>query len=268
MAAVALMLGVVSVSLIHDVSAGGSTPSDSIVQQIVREFMGMPDLDLVVTPLADEPLPATQRTCRTADGTAIYAVDQERRIVVVASTPTYGQRADTVLDRGQSLQAASEFASARVEGFGALTLLSEKLEDHGEAGGRHYAFLWGERLGSQGALGLQRVAVSVDAASGAVVSFMQVPATKVTVDVEPKVGSDQALAIAAKDFGAPVVTSKAELDVWWLQNDRGRPQILRWLVTLESDLPVLPEAIGERYIPQHASYVIDAHTGDILEVAR
>jgi hypothetical protein len=211
-----------------------------------------------------------ERTCLTSDGGAIFTVDLARREVLIASMPGLApeQRPAKAVDHAQAMQIARNFAAGRISGFQQLALIRDSLDDHGAAGGQHYMFLWAPRPGSHGAVGLPRVSVSVDAATGAIVSFMHIPSGPLAVDAEPTVSRDQALAIAQRHFGAPVKTSTASLDVWWKNNDRTQPQVLRWHVVLESDEPVHPEAVGERFIPKRAAYYIDAHTGEVLETMR
>lgn len=245
--------------------AQGAALSDDEVTAIVREFVGRPDLTLAFRSLQDEARPGSERTCQTPDGKAVFVVDLQRREVVIASMPDFAQESGQRVTRDQALQTAHAFAVARVKGVENLALVRDTLDDHGGAGGQQFTFLWTAQLGSQKALGLQRISVSADAASGSVVSFMQIPPMPITVNAEPTVSREEAVAIASERFGAPVKASTAELDVWWKGNDRAQPQILRWRVTLESDQPLFSGEVGDGFIPAHAAYVIDAHTGEVLE---
>lgn len=236
--------------------------ADDEAAAIIRAFVGRPDLNVKGLTMIEN-LPGTaQRTFKTADD-AIFTVDMQHRQVVVATLPVKGLTGQGV-NRDQALQAAVAFSAARVTDFGQLTLIREQIADHGAAG-QQYAFEWAEQVGSQHALGTRRVAVSVEAGSGAVVSFMQILGGPVTVNVEPKVTREQALAIAQRRFNAPVSSSEVKLDVWWRNNDRSQPQMLRWTVTLESDQPISPDAVGEQFIPKRGAFIIDAHSAEILE---
>lgn len=233
------------------VAAQGGQPADAAeVAGIVRQFEGSADLKLLHSSLPDGSMPGL-RTCSTDDKTAFYTVDLERRHVVSAVMPIRGRRPGPGVDRDNALRIARDFAAPRVQGFSALALTKGSLEPHG-ASPSLYEFAWTRLLGTQQAEGLAYVAVSVDATTGSVVSFMQVPPVPVDVGVEPSVSRDQAIAIASERFGAPVRARKATLQVWWRQNDRTQPQVLRWLV----------EVAGA---DSGQIYPVDAQTGDILQ---
>ena len=145
-----------------------------------------------------------------------------------------------------------------------MSLINETSEDHGAAG-KLYSFIWADRLGSQQAIGLKRVAITVDAGSGVIQSYLKTPSDGIEVNVEPTVSRDQALAIAQKQFGEAIISQNATLDVWWRDNDRTHPQLLRWKVTLDSHVPLNANAESNQQIFKHAAYIIDAHSGDIIE---
>jgi len=241
----------------------GPPCSDEEAMALIRGFVGRSDLALTPQPAPDESRP-WQREYTAAPG-GFFTVDVERRAVIGAIMPPGLAGPGGVLDCDQARQAVREFAAAHVEGFDRLTLLYDTLADHGTAGGRHCEFRWGELLGSQQARGMQFVAVSVDGASGSIVSFMQLLPVPITVSVEPQVSRERALAIATERFGAHVTESTAELSVWWRHNDRAQGLCLRWQVRLQSDEPISP---GVPEIMKKAAYTIDAHTGEVLEETR
>jgi len=112
---------------------------------------------------------------------------------------------------------------------------------------------------------IQFAAVSVEGASGSIISFSQILPVPITVNVEPRVSRERALAIAAQRFGAHVTESAAELSVWWRHNDRAQGQVLRWQVRLQSDEPLSAQVTE---ITKKAGYTIDAATGEVLEQTR
>jgi Zn-dependent metalloprotease len=176
----------------------------------------------------------------------------------------------SVLDGGggighdEALQAAQAFATSRVSEFQGMSLIKDTTGDHGAAG-KLYSFIWADRLGSQQAIGVKRVAITVDAGSGVIQSFLQTPTEGIVVNVEPTVSRDQALVIAQKQFGEATISQNATLDVWWRDNDRTQPQLLRWTVSLDSNVPLNANAEANQLIFKHVAYIIDAHTGDIIE---
>jgi hypothetical protein len=216
---------------------------------------------------AESPRGLIQRTFTTRDGSAIFTVDITQNQVVVASMPGLQKQPGIGINRDQALLAGRSFVTSHVPGADQLTLVQADQEDHGAAG-REYQFLWARQVGSQKALGPERVAVSVDANSGAIVSFMRLLPVPITVNVEPKITRDQALAIAQQRFNASVIASSISLDVWWKNNDRSKEQVLRWKVTLVSSEPINSNAVGGNFGTKHAAYMIDAHTGAVLDEMR
>ena len=243
-------------------TAAGANPVATI-----RAFTNRPDLEVAELPGQPTPRGVAARVFVTPDRSARFTVDATDGQVLVADLPTglvpLNAAANPAIvrpDRGQARQLAQGFLASKVGGFERLALLSEETEEHGAAG-QQYRFTWGEQVGTQQAVTLRRVAVSVDGGTGALVGFMQVLPTALAVSVEPTITRAQALAIARGHFGTTVTASSATLDVWWKDNDRAQAQILRWKVTLEST-----EAVPG--IPQRAAYTIDAHSGAILEELR
>ncbi len=157
--------------------------------------------------------------------------------VLVATIDNQKPQLNEEVNYDQALIIAQDFVGTRVIGVDNLTLIQDVIEDHGEAG-KTFRFLWAELLGSQGALGLKRVAVTVSASSGSIISFMQVIPEDLSVEVEPRITYQQAIEIAKDDSGMHPISEEAALDVWWLNNDRSQPQFLRWTVTLKSELPL------------------------------
>lgn len=263
LALVALALAACRPAPATTVSATPGPPcSDEEAMEIIRAFVGRPELVLAAQPTLDNTRPWERNF--TAGPDSIFTVDVERRAMISAIMPPGFAGPGGVLDCDQARRAAREFAAARVQGFERLTLLHDTLADHG-AGGQHCEFRWGQLLGSQKARGMQFISVSVDGASGSIVDFMQILPVPITVSVEPKLSRERALAIAKERFGARVTEGTAELSVWWRHNDRTQGLCLRWQVMLQSDEPISPEI---PQILQHASYTIDAETGEVLEETR
>jgi Zn-dependent metalloprotease len=229
----------------------------------IRAFIGNPALELKELSGTDTIRGLQIRTYSTLDGASTFSVDVQRQQVVLAILANT-QSGGGGISHDQALQAAQAFATSRVTEFQRMSLIQDVSGDHGTAG-QQYSFLWAERLGTQQAIGLKRVAITVDAGSGAVLSFMQIPSERIVVNVEPTVSRDQALAIAQKQFGAATVSQSATLDMWWRNNDRTQPQLLRWTVTLDSHVPLDANAEANQLIFKHVAYIIDAHTGDIIE---
>lgn len=189
-----------------------SQPSPDAIE-IVRAFTGRSDLRLIEIPAASSPSGAIERTLITPDGDAIFTVDEQRREVTTAVFPIDRTQTQLVaLTRDQAFAVAQTFLQSRVRDAERLSLLSEQSYDHG-AGGMVYRFEWGERLGTQQALGLHRIAISVDVSTGAVVNYMRVPPQEITVNVELTISATQAQDIAMRAFGAPVVHSSTRLDI-------------------------------------------------------
>ncbi len=244
-------------------AAPSASAGDSEDVATIRAFMNRPDLAVVEHATPPGPRARTERDYSTMDGQTSFVVDPQSRMVVAAIMPFDKPGVGPDVGRDRALQVAREFATPRVPGFAKLELSDDELLDHG-AGGREYSFEWAEQLGTQKAVGPQLVSISVNAASGTVRSLVQVPPVPVTVNTEPTISRDQALAIAAQRFNAPVTTSDSRLSVWWKNNDRTNVQILRWTVTLQGRV----SDHADRISPNRAAYVIDAHTREILEVLR
>jgi hypothetical protein len=232
--------------------------------ETIRAFIGNPTLELKEVPGTDATRGSQTRTYTTLDSSFIFTVDVPRRMVVYALFTNTQSGGGSEIGHDEALQAAQAFATSRVTDFQQMSLSNETSEDHGAAG-TLYHFVWADRLGSQQAIGLKRVAITVDAGSGAIQSFSQTPSDGIEVNVEPTVSRDQALAIAQKQFGEATISQNVKLDVWWRNNDRIQPQVLRWTVTLDSHVPLNANAEPDQQIFKHAKYIIDAHTGDILE---
>jgi len=239
-----------------------SQPASNAIATI-HAFTGRSDLVLKEVP-SSESLPGVrEQTFTTANGDSIFVVDDQHQEVTTAVMSVDGvQRRTTALTRDEALIAAQNFQH-RARATEGLSLLAERLDDHGAAG-TMYRFEWGERLGTQRALGLDRIAISVDSATGAVVSYLRVLPQGTTVNSEPTISAAMAKEIAAKAFGVPVVKDSIELDVWWQNNDRSQPQVLRWTVILEGENAkgTLPSNVSR------GAFIIDAHTGLILETLR
>jgi Zn-dependent metalloprotease len=253
-----VVLVLLAFGIIIALAQDNSDPIDTI-----RAFMGDPRLELRAAPGTDSPQGLQTRNYSTLDGASTFSVDVQRHQVVLAILANTQSGGSGGISHDQALRAAQAFATSRVTEFQRMSLLQDSSGDHGTAG-QQYSFLWAERLGTQQAIGLKRVAITVDAGSGTVLSFMQIPSS-ITVNVEPTVSRDQALAIAQKKFGAATISQSATLDVWWRNNDRTQPQVLRWTVKLDSNVPLDANAEANQLIFKHAAYIIDAHTGDIIE---
>ena len=234
--------------------------SDEEAMAIIRAFVGRPEMVLKLEPeLMDKRLPAERHYFEEGSG-ASFTVDIERRAVLSAVLPRGYAGPGGTLDCDQAQQVATEFAAARVPGFERLTLVRSGLMD--EDVGPRCEFGWQELLGTQEAYGMQAVRVSIDGATGSIDLFAQRLPVPITLDVEPKVTREQALAIAEQRFGRNAKTRWAQLSVGWRHDDRPQGQVLRWQVVLQSDElvnPALPD------MPLRGAYTIDAQTGEVLE---
>ncbi len=259
-----ILFGVVVLILLAFGTIYASAQGDSEAIDTIRTFMGNPSLELREVPDTGTVQGLQIRTYSTLDGTSTFSVDIQRQQVAVAILANTQSSEANGINHDQALQIAQTFASAHISEFQRMSLVQDMSGDHGAAG-QQYSFLWAELLGNQQAIGPKRVAITVDSSSGAVLSFMQISSENTTVNVEPTISRDQALAIAQKQFGAPTISQSATLDVWWRDNDRTQPQVLRWTVTLDSNVPLDDNAKADQLIYKHAVYKIDAHTGDIIE---
>lgn len=234
--------------------------TDEEAMAIIRAFVGRPEMVPKLEPeLMDKRFPWERHYFEEGSG-ASFTMDVERRAVLSAMLPRGYAGPGGTLDCDQAQQVATEFAAARVPGFERLTLVGRSLMD--EDVGPRCEFLWQELLGTQEAYGMQAVRVSIDGATGSIDLFAQRLPVPITVDVEPKVTREQALAIAEQRFGRNVRASWAQLSLGWRHDDRTQGQVLRWQVVLQSDElvnPALPD------MPLRGSYTIDAATGEVLE---
>ncbi|HOG48475.1 MAG TPA: PepSY domain-containing protein [Anaerolineae bacterium] len=236
--------------------------SDEEAMAIIRAFVGRPQMVPKLEPeLMDKRFPWERHYFEEGSG-ASFTVDIERRAVLSAMLPRGYAGPGGTLDCDQAQQVATEFAAARVPGFERLTLVGSGLMD--EDVGPRCEFLWQELLGTQEAYGMQAARVSIDGATGCIDLFAQRLPVPITLDVEPKVTREQALAIAEQRFGQNVRTRWAQLSVGWRHDDRAQGQVLRWEVVLQSD-PLNPELPD---MPLRGSYTIDAQTGEVLEELR
>lgn len=261
---ITIVFGVVVLILLAFGTIYASAQGDSEAIDTIRTFIGNPSLELRAVPDTDTVHGLQIRTYSTLDGTSTFSVDIQRQQVVVAILANTQSSEASGINHDQALQIAQTFASARISEFQRMSLVKDTSEDHGSAG-QQYCFLWAELLGTQQAIGPKRVAITVDTNSGAILSFMQIHSESITVGVEPTISRDQALAIAQKQFGAPTISQSVTLDVWWHNNDRTQPQVLRWTVILDSNVPLDANAVASQFIYKHAVYTIDAHTGDLIE---
>jgi len=230
----------------------------------IRVFMDDPNLEVSKIQVTSIDQHEKTPAYITLDGTSIFLLDPTMENVLVATIDNQKPQLNEEVNYDQALIIAQDFVGTRVIGVDNLTLIQDVIEDHGEAG-KTFRFLWAELLGSQGALGLKRVAVTVSASSGSIISFMQVIPEDLSVEVEPRITYQQAIEIAKDDSGMHPISEEAALDVWWLNNDRSQPQFLRWTVTLKSELPLNYDQGQDQTMLHQTKYIIDAQTGKIVE---
>jgi hypothetical protein len=231
----------------------------------IRVFMDDPNLELAK--IQDTSIDQHEKnpTYITLDGTSIFLLDPAMENVLVATIDNQKPQLNKEVNYDQALTIAQDFVSTRGIGVNNLTLIQDVMEDHGAAG-KTFRFLWAELLGSQGAVGLRRVAVTISASSGSVISFMQVIPEDLSIEVEPRITYQQAIEIAKDDSGIHPISEEAALDIWWLNNDREQPQFLRWTVTLKSELPLDYDQGLDQTMLHQTKYIIDAQTGKIVEI--
>lgn len=258
-----LLLSTIVVLLtIGTVFVAGQSNTEAL--NTIRVFMDDPNLEL--SEIQDTIINQHEESPYyiTLDGTSIFLLDPAMENVLVATIDNHKPQLIKEVNYDQALTIAQDFVSTRGIGVNNLTLIQDVMEDHGVAG-KTFRFLWAELLGSQGALGLRRVAVTVSASSGSVISFMQVIPEDLSVEVEPRITYQQAIEIAKDDSGIHPISEEAALDIWWLNNDRSQPQFLRWTVTLKSEIPLNYEQGEEQKMLHQTKYIIDAQTGKIVE---
>ncbi|RPI27528.1 MAG: hypothetical protein EHM70_17740 [Chloroflexota bacterium] len=222
---------------------------------IIRQFTGKSNLSLEQTSNMASPLGEQVVTYNTTDKRWLFTVDTASYQVLSAIMPPVNPSTKQSISRDDAYNIAKSFISERIDGFDKLELIDEGSIDHG-AGGIVFSFSWAEQLGSQKAMGFHCINIDIDAGTGAVTNYIRLPPVPVTIDVEPKISRDEAIAIAQEQFKTVVTSSDAQLSLWWKDNDRSKGQVLRWEVSLTSDDPIMRNKI----------YHIDAYTGTILNV--
>lgn len=266
---VCLALAALAVAHTRATQAGAERRTEEATA-IVRAFLGDPDAEFYAPfgPEADRP---SYWTLDMREGFGTFTVDLDYQMVIIAVMTDPDRASGPDIPPEKALEAARAFLAPRVPDLEDLTLVRQVLQDHGR-GAREYDFEWRLLVGPEGVRAMRSVTISVDAATGEVVSFTQAPALPLTVDVEPTISRERALAIATEHFGTRVVQSELTLDVWWRDIVRRDEQALRWTVRLAGDLPEeLLQAwpTRESHMPPYERehiYHIDAHTGEIMAV--
>lgn len=230
----------------------------------IRVFMNDPNLELIKVQDMSIDQDCKDCTYSTVDGTSIFSLNSDMKNVLIAVLADELSPRNMEVNHDQALMIGQNFVNKRVNDFNNMTLVQDKIEDHGAAG-KTFRFLWAELLGSQDAMGLKRVAVTVDVGSGSVLSFMQIIPEALSIEVEPLISYQQAIEIAKADFGEKTISEEAGLDVWWFNNDHTQPQFLRWTVTLESGIPLELINGTNQSILSQTVYIIDAQNGKIIE---
>lgn len=230
--------------------------------KIIRQFTNNPTLELKDVPNAEHALGVHERTFVTPDGSAIFTLDEVNKIVTTAIVqPDAHARLATPLslDQGQAL--AETVVQQQLGSTNGLNLHYQANEDHAAAGTLQ-RFEWVETRGSANAITPNRVMLTIDPATGTVVSYSRIVARAIDIDPEPKINYQQALEIVAKQNSFAFVERSHRLDIWWEHNDRSKNYILRWVINIEA------KNSAKHGITEVAQYVINAHNGDIIEVLR
>lgn len=163
--------------------------------------------------------------------------------------------------------AAADFAGRAFRGFDSLTLTEDGVRvDHGASVPPTFIFTWREKVGA--AITPTMAQVTVNAASGEVMSYV---ARRIPVKVQslnPAVSEAQAVAHAVETAGGYSPPSKsATLEVWHDPESDGQRLVWRVRLTggLRSAIPgVPPEKVG---LPGNYEALVDAHTGAVVSQA-
>lgn len=248
----------------------GSSMVDGDVVAIVRRFVSRPDLPLDEVHTSPLPTMRAERTFATPDHDASFVVGVEDGQVLRASMPIGlviigDASADSVVTLDRAYTSARTFLFERVVRFDGMELFLAITDDGEEDEEGHVPFShrlqWGQWLGSKRARGPQWAKVSVDGMSGSLLSFTQGPSVPITVDVEPTIQREEALAIARRHFGLSVMHSTLKLQVSpYPSKERPHQQMLWWDVQLTSEEPI---SLGSA-LPRMGVFHIDAHSGTVF----
>ncbi|MEM8532491.1 MAG: hypothetical protein AAGF95_16730 [Chloroflexota bacterium] len=192
-----------------------SEPNETDPINIIRAFAEDPELELIPEPDTTE-LPGTnEQTFTTPDKSATFTVDMDHHQVVsaVMSPSDDVQQGSSQITADVAHQTAQSFATTKIPSLQEIQLQEQSVSYHEETIATYF-YTWAEHLGSEQAQGLEHVAITVDAQTGAIISFQHLPAIPITVDVEPSITRAEAIAIAEKEFAAPTTEVETSLSVW------------------------------------------------------